>query len=48
MRLDRAARSLLMSDLLSGLWLTPKYMFRLKATIVQAARTRRALPLAPE
>jgi len=33
MALDRVARSLLMSELLSGLWLTLKYMFRTKATI---------------
>ncbi len=33
MTLDRVARSLLMSELLSGLWLTLKYMFRTKATI---------------
>ncbi len=33
MALDRVARSLLTSELLSGLWLTLKYMFRTKATI---------------
>jgi len=33
MALDRVSRSLLMSELLSGLWLTLKYMFRPKATI---------------
>src|ERR1700759_1462845 len=31
--LDRAARSLLLSELVSGLWLTLKYFFRRKATI---------------
>ena len=32
LRLDRAARSLLLSELASGLWLTLRYMFRPKAT----------------
>ena len=31
--IDRAARSLLLSELVSGLWLTLKYFFRRKATI---------------
>ena len=31
--LDRAARSLLLSELLGGMWLTLKYFFRRKATI---------------
>ena len=31
--IDRAARSLLLSELLSGMWLTLKYFFRRKATI---------------
>ena len=31
--IDRTARSLLLSELLSGLWLTLKYFFRPKATI---------------
>ena len=31
--LDRTARSLLLSELLSGMWLTLKYAFRPKATI---------------
>ncbi len=31
--LDRTARSLLLSELLSGMWLTLKYFFRPKATI---------------
>jgi NADH-quinone oxidoreductase subunit I len=31
--LDRAARSLLLGELVSGLWLTLKYFFRRKATI---------------
>ncbi|GAC1340213.1 MAG: NADH-quinone oxidoreductase subunit NuoI [Acetobacteraceae bacterium] len=31
--LDRAARSLLLSELVSGMWLTLKYFFRPKATI---------------
>lgn len=33
MALDRVSRSLLMSELLSGLWLPLKCMFRTKATI---------------
>ena len=31
--IDRAARSLLLQELLSGMWLTLKYMFRPKATL---------------
>src|SRR5436309_15903936 len=31
--LDRAARSLLLGELVSGMWLTLKYFFRRKATI---------------
>ncbi len=31
--LDRTARSLLLSELISGMWLTLKYFFRQKATI---------------
>ena len=31
--IDRAARSLLLSELVSGMWLTLKYFFRRKATI---------------
>ncbi len=31
--IDRAARSLLLSELLGGMWLTLKYFFRRKATI---------------
>ncbi|MBV8168227.1 MAG: NADH-quinone oxidoreductase subunit I, partial [Alphaproteobacteria bacterium] len=31
--LDRSARSLFLSELLSGMWLTWRYMFRPKATL---------------